>query len=344
MSTIRVCRQRFLRLNLSTRYQLLQRRAQSTTSPSPPPPPPPPPNPSFFRRYRTNILWGSLALTLGVVGGQLVVHTISPPALPAIGTHEDGVLLADLNKRIDEEFKVKVLRGKCLGVAKQLKGQQAGWFEVLPTPLEVNEESEKESDLIAQMQGAKGIGAERIFWNRKDETLVAVVWFGGALCGWPGVVHGGALATEMAEKLSLAAALADKDTSDRLAAAMPQRLPGTGDHAKMLAPATTPAEPAQLSIGYVKPTYANHFYVIRVKPAVPQEKESQLTPEPYGGASYEATLETQDATVCVKARARFAPSTRVQRAQKKAGDGVTKGYEEFKEWMWPSRQKQSQIQ
>lgn len=271
------------------------------------------------------------------------MHTIAPPPLPDIGTREDGILLADLNKRIDEEFKVKVLRGKCLGVAKQLKGEEAGWFEVLPMSLEVQDEKKAEESLIALMSGAKGIGVERVFWNRTEDTLVAVIWFGGALCGWPGVVHGGALATEMAEKLSLAAALADKESSDVLAAATPQRLPGTGNHAKMLAPATTPAEPAQLSIGYVKPTLANQFYVIRVKPAVPREKESELLPEPYGGASYEAVLETQDTTVCVRARARFAPSTAAQRAQKKVSGGVNQSYEQFKEWMWPSRQKQSQM-
>ena len=280
---------------------------------------------------------------LGVVGGQFIVHTIAPPKLPDLGTREDGVLMADLNARIDEEFKVKVLRGKCLGVARQLKGEEAGWFEVLPSPLEFAKTQSMEEGLVAQMQGARGLGTERVFWNRGNDTLVAVVWFGGALCGWPGVVHGGCLAIAMAEKLSLAAALADKEASDVLAAATPQRLPGTGNHAKMLAPAETPAEPAQMSIGYVKPTYANQFYVIRVKPAIPQEKESELTPEPYGGAEYEAVLETQDAKVCVKARARFAPSTAIQRAQKKASGGVQQTYDEFKEWMWPSRQKQSQM-
>ena len=339
MNVFRVGGQRYLRPELSTRYHVLQRRVRSTSSLASSTPL----KPSFFQRNRTNVLWGLTALTFGFVGGQFVVHTVNPPALPDMGTHEDEVLLADLNKRIDEEFKVKVLRGKCLGVAKQLKGEEAGWFEVVSAPPEAGNKTKKDGSLIAQMQGAKGIGAERVFWNRADDTLIAVVWFGGALCGWPGVVHGGALATEMAEKLSLAAALADKEARDVLAAATPQRLPGTGNHAKMLSPASTPAEPAQLSIGYVKPTFANHFYVIRVKPAVPLEKESELTPEPYGGAEYEAVLETQDAKVCVKARARFTPNTVVQRVQKKAGGGVMQGYEEFKEWMWPSRQRQSQL-
>ena len=271
-----------------------------------------------------------------------MVHTISPPPLPEIGTREDGILMADLNQRIDEEFKVKVLRGKCLGVAKQLKGEQGGWVEVVTLPPELNENKRREDGLVAQMQGAKGLAVERMFWDRGEEKLVAIVWFGAALCGWPGVTHGGAIATAMAEKLSLAAALADKSSSDVLAAATPQRLPGTGNHAKMLAPAETPAEPAQLSIGYLKPTYANQFYVVRVKPALPLEEESELTPEPYGGAEYEATLETQDGKVCAKARAKFAPSTVTQRMENNVTGGAKQSYEDFKKWMWPSRQNQSQ--
>ena len=251
--------------------------------------------------------------------------------------------MADLNQRIDEQFKVKVLRGKCLGVTKQLKGEEGGWFEVLPIPPELNEKKGNEENLIAGMQGAKGLGVERVFWDRGEGKLIAVVWFGGSLCGWPGVTHGGALAIEMAEKLSLTAALANKQSSDSLAAATPQRLPGTGNHAKMLGPATTPDEPAQMSIGYLKPTYANQFYVVRVKPALPQENESELYPEPYGGADYEATLEKQDGTVCVKARAKFAPSTAIQRTEEMVVEGARSSYQDFKEWMWPSRQKQSQI-
>jgi hypothetical protein len=112
----------------------------------------------------------------------------------------------------------------------------------------------------------------------------------------------------------------------------------------MLAPASTPDEPAQLSIGYVKPTYANNFYVVRVVPTMPQEKDPEniVLSEPYGGAEYEATLETLDGKTCVKARARFAPSTAVQRTARDVSSGARSSYESFKEWMWPSRQKQSQ--
>lgn len=112
----------------------------------------------------------------------------------------------------------------------------------------------------------------------------------------------------------------------------------------MLAPATTPSEPAQLSLGYLKPTYANKFYVIRVRPALPQDDgdDSVVHVEPIGGATYEATLETLDATTCAKARARFEPSNFTQRAEKEVAGGAKQNYAAFKEWMWPSRQQQSQ--
>ncbi|KAK5175271.1 uncharacterized protein LTR77_000408 [Saxophila tyrrhenica] len=349
MSASRLVGPRALRLNLSTRYQCLQRRFESTARLAPNPTPTatvsqhPTPNPAFLKRNRGAVVLGIVALAIGAVGGQFVVHTLSPPPLPDAGSREDGILLADLNQRIDEHFKVKVLRGKCLGVAKQLKGQEGGWLEVVQSAAQVDEDKSADGSLVTQMQGAKGLGVERVFWDRGEQRLVAVVWFGGSLCGWPGVTHGGAIATALAEKLSLASALAQDSEGDVSAAAVPQRLLGTGNHAKMLAPTLTPDEPAQLSLGYLKPTYANQFYVIRVMAAQPEHKDAELTPEPYGGAEYEATLETQDGKVCVKARGRFKPSTAAQRMEEKVAGGAKQSYEQFKEWMWPSRQKTSQV-
>ncbi|TKA50474.1 hypothetical protein B0A55_12948, partial [Friedmanniomyces simplex] len=111
--------------------------------------------------------------------------------MPELGTHEDGILIADLNKRIDSDFKVKVLRGKCLGVAKQLKGSSSeagGWAEVIPPN---NEETRRggNDELVSHMQGAKGLGVERLFWDRSEKRLVAIIWLFGALSGWPGVTH-----------------------------------------------------------------------------------------------------------------------------------------------------------
>jgi len=293
------------------------------------------------------------------MAGTLVTHTIAPPPLPEAGTHEDGILLADLNRQIDAEFKVKVMRGKCLGVAKMLKGVEGGWVEIVPTPTPkstgeregVVSEDGKGKELVQQLQGMKGLGVERIFWDRGEHMLVAVVWFGASLSGWPGVTHGGAIATALTEKLALAASLAEgKTTSNATAAAIPQRLPGTGNHAKMPLPVTKPTEPAQLSLSYVKPTLANNFYVIRVQPALysdddqlGHDPEHIVPAEPRGGHEYEATLETLDARICVKAKASFEASSALQRAEERVVEGARGGYEHFREWMWPSRQRDSQV-
>ncbi|RMY61003.1 hypothetical protein D0865_01227 [Hortaea werneckii] len=343
MNVTRTLRPRLLRPHLSSRYQHLRRSestaaGQTTTSSAPPP------QPSFLKRFRSPILWSSLALALGFTGGSLVSHTLAPPPMPEPGTHEDGVLMADLNKQIDEDFKVKVLRGKCLGVAKQLKGAEGGWVEIVPPP---PEDTRLRGDgLVEKMQGAKGLGVERLFWDRGEHKLVAVIWFGGSLCGWPGVTHGGAIATALSDKLALAASLAENRNSQATsAAAIPQRMPGTGNHAKMFSPSDKPDEPAQLSLSYVKPTLANGFYVIRVQPSMDLEQDpAKIVPtEPPGGHEYEATLETLDARICVKAKARFEASNVLQRTGEQVQEAAKSTYSEFREWMWPSRQQNSQI-
>lgn len=339
MSNMRLVGPRFLRPNLSHRY-LVIRRAESTSANVFPIQPRaqslPAPRRSFFRRNRGNIVLASLALALGSAGGNFAVHSFAPPPMPEPGTHGDAVLLADINRRIDEDFKVKVLRGKCLGVPAQLRGEMGGWVELVP-----DERQEMKPGWIASLGGAKGLSVERLFWSQDEAKLVAVIWFGGSLSGWPGVTHGGVIATQLAEKCGLAAALAGGSLGDVSSAAIPQRLPGTGNHAKMLLPPPAYEEPKQLSLSYVKPTYANAFYVVRVSPTLrlDQEPEHVVPPEPASGThEWEATLETLDARVLVKAKAKLAPSTRLERMERRVGDGTRWSYEQFKEWMWPSRQ------
>ena len=331
-------RPRILRPYLSPRHPILTRSSTTAAQPSP----------SFFQRNRSAIISTALALGLGALAGQVVIHSVAPPPLPEPWSREDGLLIADLNRRIDDDFKVKILRGKCLGVAKALKGGESGWVEVVKLPVDLagKEQAGMGRKLLESMEGAGGLGVERLFWDKREKKLVAVVWFGGSLCGWPGVTHGGAIATLLAEKVSMAATLADTPAIENgtLAAAMPQRLPGTGNHAKMLAPASAYDEPSQLSLNYVKPTYANKFYVIRVAPALEKAEEVAEPARPAqvkkvsGGSEWEATLETMDATSCVLGRAKFAPSTTVQKAEEKTERVVGKSYKDFKEWMWPSRQ------
>lgn len=285
------------------------------------------------------MLWSALAAVSGAAAGNFALHLIAPPAMPMAGTHEDNILVADLNRRIDDEFKVKVLRGKCLGVAKQLKGEEAGWVEILPTTLELGEQLPFHDGLADQLQGAKGLGVQRVFWNHSEQKMVAIVWFGGALSGWPGVVHGGLLATALEDKFALAAALAH-GSSAVSSAAVPQRLPGSGGHATMSAPTESTSEPVQFSIDYKKPTYANYFHVIRIAPAYSQEMQGGVR---YGipGAEWTATLETMDAQICVQAAAKFSPRSTAEKVEEKVADVAKWTYDEFRQWLWPSRQQET---
>ncbi|KAK5735969.1 hypothetical protein LTR17_007804 [Elasticomyces elasticus] len=337
MAASRTLKPRLLRPNLSPRYNHIRRFESTIASQSQPPP-----QPTFLRRNRSRLIWTTLSLSLGFMAGSVTLHIMAPPPMPEPGSREDRILLADLNKRIEEDFKVKVMRGKCLGVAKQLKGSsEGGWAEVVSAPVVDETKSKWEGDsIVNQMQGAKGLGVERLFWDRGEQKLVAVIWFGGALSGWPGVTHGGAIATVLADKAALAAALTDDRSNASSAAATPQRSPGTGSHAKILAPSTRHEEPAQLSLSYVKPTLANNFYVIRVSPSMEldQDLEHIVPSEPRGGHEFEATLETLDAKVCVKAKFKFAPGSALQRIEGEVAQAAKTTYADFKQWIWPSRQ------
>ncbi|KAI5370773.1 Putative HotDog domain superfamily protein [Septoria linicola] len=334
MSSARILRPCAPRPHLSLRYRRLNIRHASTTAPKQ----------SFYRRYRSPITWSSMGIGLGLVLGGVATNFIAPPPMPQQGTHEDNVLMADLNKRIDEEFKVKVLRGKCLGVSKQLKGEEGGWVEIVP-PITAPGADGTASGvgllpfhdrLIDALQGAKGLGVERVFWDRDDKKLVAIVWFGGALSGWPGVTHGGLLATALAEKIALVGSLSGGGDTNVNSAVKPQRLPGTGNHATLQLSNTVPDEPAQLSVDYLKPTYANSFHVIRVQPAWASPDDVRLQIQ---GHEYLAVLETMDGKPCVKATAKFAPRSELEKVEESVKEAVSGWtYSDFKKWMWPSRQ------
>lgn len=368
MSALRTTRLRTLHHGVISPRKKLQclRRHESTTIPNAPlppeaarPPAPPFHKPSFIRRHRSTLLWSAVTLGVGFAVGKSALGVLFPSGTPQQGTQEDNVLMAELNKRIDEEFRVTVLRGKCLGVTKKLRGAESGWVEIVPPVAaggmwdrdgegEGEEKKTKQKKefllpfddrLIDALQGAKGLGVERVFWDRGDKKLVAIVWFGSALSGWPGVTHGGLIATALTEKIALAASLARGGDGDFTAAVAPQRLPGSGNHATLPAPTAAPPEPAQISIDYVKPTYANHFHVIRVKEGWCSDENVRLEIPHH---EYVATLETMDGKICVKATAKFAPRTDLERIEERVKEAVGGWtYRDFKEWMWPSRQKES---
>ena len=86
--------------------------------------------------------------------------------------------------------------------------------------------------------GIRGIGHQRVFHNMKTDEYVVLVWLGKGLAGWPGVVHGGCIATVLDECLGRAA-LAGFDGGSGVT--------------------------AQLDIEYKKPVVSGEWWIIRTK-------------------------------------------------------------------------------
>jgi len=99
--------------------------------------------------------------------------------------------------------------------------------------------------------------------------VVTVVWFGGAIAGWPGVTHGGVIATVMDESLGRCAI---------------RQFPGRS------------GVTANLELNYLKPVVTNSFYVIR---AVPEQGVTERK------CWVQGRLETLEGRVCVESRALF---------------------------------------
>jgi len=118
--------------------------------------------------------------------------------------------------------------------------------------------------------GARALGGfQRIFYNKESGETVSIVWFGGAIAGWPGVTHGGVTATIMDESL--------------------------GRCAVKQFPAHTGVT-ANLELKYLKPLRTNSFYIVRASP------EAGYT-ERKGWAT--GRIESLDGVVCVEAKGLF---------------------------------------
>lgn len=120
------------------------------------------------------------------------------------------------------------------------------------------------------MGGSAGIAIQRVFWLEDEARAISVIWFGRGMAGWPGVVHGGALATVLDESLGRVAL---------------RSLPGKF------------GVTANLSLNYRSQTLTDDFYVIRVEVMAGEMTETK--------AKVRGTLETLNGEVCVQAEGLF---------------------------------------
>ncbi|KAI9789143.1 MAG: hypothetical protein M1835_001872, partial [Candelina submexicana] len=234
-----------------------------------PPSSPPPKQPLSLRPY----IYAAAFLLLGLTAGQYFRLTAVPPPLPVPHSPEDILFLQKLSSDADN-----------LPIVQELRSKPSLWKEWDAYSSMTAAEKERRFS-SGPMGGSRGLGVQKIFWNEAEKKAISVIFFGGALSGWPGVTHGGAIATVMDESLGRVAIMGfPAKTGKSLQIMMGTRglLTGWGSGVT-----------ANLDLNYRSPTQANRFYVLKVEP-VPESCTERK-------ALIKGRLETIEGRLCVEA-------------------------------------------
>lgn len=156
------------------------------------------PTPGKITRSLRPLIWATLGLVIGMSAGQFLTLLIAPPPMPAPGSPTDTLLTTDIQSRAS---KLPIVQQLSLSPDWKSWDAYNGW-----------DDTRKEKNFTAGiLEGARAIGAyQRIFWNESTGEVVTVFWIGGSVSGWPGVTHGGLLATVLDENLGRCAMLPRK--------------------------------------------------------------------------------------------------------------------------------------
>ncbi|KAK3372388.1 HotDog domain-containing protein [Podospora didyma] len=191
-------------------------------------PPPPKPKSRPVRRF----IFAAAFLLFGTIGGSSLRLLVSPPEPPQPGSESDKYMTEILHQQAE-----------ALPVFKSL-GADPAW-ESWDAYHTLSPQHRAQHIAAGAMAGSSGVGGyQRIFYNKSTGELRSLIFFGASITGWPGVIHGGALATILDESCGRAA------------------FKQWGGMSGMT---------ANLKLSYVKATLANGFYLIRVKPRAEED-------------------------------------------------------------------------
>lgn len=198
----------------------------------------------------------------GLFANAVVASRLNPPVA---GSQEDNDALQELDRSWDTLDVVKNMRaqGYNLHADTSLNGTgngQGGWVE-LDIKKNLAESPHNGSDFrpiqrLTQetLSGYRGLGVQRAFWNSDTRELVAVVWIGPMLSGWPGIAHGGAIVTMFQDSM-----------------------------ARMIAGPYLPIDvvpsPTSISVDYLRPTLSSNTFILRASVANPDHPQREPPPE-----------------------------------------------------------------
>ncbi|ORY67321.1 HotDog domain-containing protein, partial [Pseudomassariella vexata] len=211
------------------------------------------------RSRRRGLIYSTIFLCVGISVGSLFRFSIAPPPLPTPGSPEDAYVISEIHTQASR-----------LPLVQTLSSDRA-WtsWDAYTEPLNSRGGAAPRVTLGA-MSGSRGLPYQRVFHNASTGEIISVVYFGGGLAGWPGVVHGGALATVLDESL--------------------------GRCAIKRFPARTGVT-ARLELTYKRPTTTNVFYVVKVRPDGSRKSDRKMWVEGH--------VETATGKVCIEAKALF---------------------------------------
>ena len=140
-----------------------------------------------------SLIYAIAFFLVGFCSGKVMSAIVIPPPLPLPDSPDDDFFLSKLRKDINE-----------LPLVKELRIHREEWLEY-EAYMGRSQDMRATSLPAGTLRGSRGLGVQRVFWNKKERRLITIVYFGGALAGWPGVTHGGAIATAMQENLEAVA-------------------------------------------------------------------------------------------------------------------------------------------
>ncbi|KAI1339319.1 hypothetical protein F5Y15DRAFT_85261 [Xylariaceae sp. FL0016] len=279
------------------------KKPASTPGPTESVPEPHQPPPRSRRRRRRSLYFTVLFLLTGFSLGNTVRLAIAPPPPAARDSIQDRHFSSSIRKRGAAHPLVARLEAdpdwiswdaySGLSDADPDAGSDADSVSPSADPtseggLPASASTARPSALASRitsgpLAGSAGLPYQRVFHNPATSEVVSLIYFGAGTGGWPGIVHGGALATVLDESLGRCAILR-----------FPSRTGVT----------------ARLELAYKRPTMTKDFYIIRARPVVDAEGASEAVGKDGTRKSdrkmwVEGTLETGGGKVCVEAKALF---------------------------------------
>ena len=227
----------------------------TTTQTTPPPSTEPPASPKPRRRLVPRLIFATAFLLLGISTGASLRLLVNPPTPPEPDTHADELA----TRQIREQAAQLAPKVEALLTETSDGAVWESWdaYESL-TP-----EHKAQHISAGALRGMRGVGAyQRVWHNPATGEFASLIYFGPATAGWPGVVHGGLLATILDESCGRAAF---------------KQWGGKGGLT------------AKLELDYRRMTMANHFYLVMVRPRT----ERELPEEERGKRHYKCFVQAK---------------------------------------------------